>query len=166
MLESLKITYLKRVLKETTRASSDTTKAYFKEILRRNDGEVYTPKQDLYQPQEISKRYQGKIYVLVNRQSISQASVTAAQIQDYAWGTIVGEETGEYPSLFASIFNYSLPNTGIVVSISKGKIVRVNGSEKEEGVIPDLLIRDHLLDEKDEILNGLLEIINQEEKNY
>ena len=153
-------------LKETTRASSDTTKAYFKEILRRNDGEVYTPKQDLYQPQEISKRYQGKIYVLVNRQSISQASVTAAQIQDYAWGTIVGEETGEYPSLFASIFNYSLPNTGIVVSISKGKIVRVNGSEKEEGVIPDLLIRDHLLDEKDEILNGLLEIINQEEKNY
>jgi hypothetical protein len=90
------------------------------------------------------------------------ASVTAAQIQDYGWGIIVGEETGEYPSLYASIFQYPLPNTGIVANISKGKITRVNGSNKEEGVLPDIVIRDHLLDEDDEILDGLLEMIDKE----
>lgn len=103
----------------------------------------------------------GRIYVLVNSQSISQAAVTAAQIQDYGWGTIVGEETGEYPSLYASIFQYVLPNTGIVVSISKGRITRENGSNKEEGVIPEIFIKDLLIDEKDEILNGLLKMINK-----
>lgn len=96
------------------------------------------------------------MYALVNRQSHSQATVTAAQIQDYGFGTIVGEETGEYASLYASQFQYALPNTGIIVHVSKGKMVRVNGSTKEEGVIPDIYIKDHLLDEKDEILEELL----------
>lgn len=40
-------------------------------------------------------------------------------------------------------------------------MVRVNGSTKEEGVIPDIIIRDHLLDEKDEILEGALELVNK-----
>lgn len=150
-----------KTLKEYTRKNNDTTKVYFQQILKHKDGEIYSPKLHLYQPQEISKQYKGAVYVLVNRQSISQASVTAAQIQDYGWGKIVGEETGEYPSLYASVFQYSLPNTGVIVNISKGHIIRVNGSKKEEGVIPDIFIKDHLIDEKDEILNGLLEIINK-----
>ena len=100
-----------------------------------------------------------KVYVLVNRQSHSQATVTAAQIQDYGFATIVGEETGEYPSLYASIFQFKLPNTQIPVNVSKGKIVRVNGSTAETGVIPDIYIKDHLLDEEDEILEGLLKQI-------
>lgn len=147
-------------LKEHTRKNGDTTAAYFREILVHKDGDIYAPNLDFYQPQEVGKRFKGQVYVLVNRQSISQATVTAAQIQDYGWGKIVGEETGEYPSLFASVFQYQLPNTGIIVNISKGRIVRVNGSEKEEGVIPDIFIRDHLIDEEDEILDGVLERIN------
>jgi hypothetical protein len=47
------------------------------------------------------------------------------------------------------------------MNIPKGYIVRVNGSEKEEGVIPDILIKDYLVDEKDEILDGLLERLNK-----
>jgi C-terminal processing protease CtpA/Prc len=147
------------VLKEFIRKNNDTTTVYAQEILHHEAGESYAPEMDVYQPQDIAKRYNGTIYVLVNRLSISMASVTAAQIQDYGWGTLVGEETGEYPSLYASIFQYSLPNTGIVVNISKGKITRVNGSNKEEGLLPDILIKDHLLDEEDEILEGLLKKI-------
>ena len=101
---------------------------------------------------------------MVNRQSHSQSAVTAAQIQDYNFGVIVGEETGDYPSLYASIFQYELPNTKIVVNISKGFITRVNGSKKEEGVIPDIIIKDYLLDEEDEILEGVLERINNNNK--
>lgn len=87
---------------------------------------------------------------------ISQSAMTVAQIQDYGFGTIVGEETGDYPSLYASVFNYQLPNTVVSVQVAKGRMVRVSGSTAEQGVIPDIFIRDHLLDEQDEILEGLL----------
>ena len=77
-------------------------------------------------------------------------------MQDYGLATIVGEETGEYPTLIASIFTLALPETGIAFNISKGRIVRVSGDTSEQGVIPDMIIQDHLLDEEDEILEGLL----------
>jgi hypothetical protein len=143
-------------LKEHVRQHMDTTSRFWREALDRKNGEVYDYKFPAYEPQPASKRFRGDVYVLVNRQSHSQATVTAAQIQDYGFGTIVGEETGDFPSLTASVFNYYLPNTSIRVMVAKGAMVRVNGSKKKEGVIPDLLIRDHLLDEKDEIMEGLL----------
>ena len=149
-----------QLLKEHTRKNNDTTLVYFREILERDNDEIFPYEFDKYQPQLKDKRFVGNVYVLVNRQSYSQSAVTAAQIQDYKLGIIVGEETGDYPSLYASQFQYTLPNTGIPVKIAKGYIIRVNGSTKEQGVIPDILIKDHLLDEKDEILEGILEQIN------
>lgn len=144
------------VLKEHTRKHFDTTKTYFKEILAHKNGTIYEPDLDYHQPQPIEKRFRGKVYVLMNRQSHSQSTVTAAQIQDYGFGTLVGEETGEFPTLYASRFQFQLPHTGITVYVSKGYSIRVNGSTKAEGVIPDIHIKDHLLDEEDEILNGLM----------
>lgn len=146
-------------LKEHVRQNNDTTQAYFRSILDQPDGAIYDYDFDDYQPQPREKRFTGQVYVLVNRQSHSQAAVTAAQIQDYGFGTIVGEETGDYPSLYASIFQFSLPYTGILVNVCKGRIVRVNGSTREEGVIPDIRIRDHLLDEEDEVLEGVIQRI-------
>jgi len=140
-----------KFLKEHTRKNNDTTDVYFQNILTHQNGEIYEYRFDPCNPQSKDKRFEGEVFVLVNRQSYSQSAVTAAQIQDYRFGTIVGEETAEYPTLYASRFQYSLPNTGIVVNVSKGQIVRVNGSEKQEGVIPDIVVRDHLLDEDDEI---------------
>jgi len=144
-------------LKEHVRRHSDTSNDYFRSILDHEDGDIYEYEFDDYQPQPSDRRFDGEVYVLVNRQSHSQAAVAAAQIQDYGYGTIVGEETGDYPSLYASNFQFNLPKTGILVHVSKGRIIRVNGSTKEEGVIPDIRIRDHLLDENDEILEGVLE---------
>ncbi len=149
------------LLKADIRESRDTTTAFWQSALTHESGEVYEYAFEAYQPQAVEKRFTGKVYVLVNRQSHSQSAVTAAQIQDYGFGTIAGEETGDYPSLHASIFHYSLPNTGIPVKVSKGYIVRVNGSTKEEGVIPDIVIKDYLLDEEDEILEGLLDRLAQ-----
>jgi len=144
-------------LKDFVRQNHDTTTTYWSNVLTHKSETVYTYEFDPYQPQPQEKRFTGKVYVLINRQSHSQAAVTASQIQDYGFGTIVGEETGDYPSLYASIFHYSLPNTGISVSASKGQIIRVNGSTNKEGVIPDIYIKDYLLDERDEILEGILE---------
>ena len=73
----------------------------------------------------------------------------------------MGEETAEFPTLYASQYQYSLPKTGVEVKVSKGYIVRVSGSKKAEGVIPDIYIKDYLLDEKDEILEGVLHQISR-----
>ncbi|MGC9342590.1 MAG: S41 family peptidase [Bacteroidales bacterium] len=150
-----------KFLKEHVRQNNDTTDAYFQKILSHKNGEIYNYEFDEYQPQPKPKRFTGKVYVLINRQSHSQSAMTAAQIQDYKFGTIVGEETGDYPTLYASQFQYTLPNTGIPVKVSKGYIVRVNGSTEEKGLIPDIYIKDYLLDENDEILDALLKKINK-----
>ena len=144
------------ILKEDVRQTRDTTETYWKSILEHNNGEVYEYDFGYYKPQPLPERYKGDVYVLINRQSYSQSTVTAAQIQDYGFGQIVGEETAEYPNLLASIFTYKLPITQISVDVSKGKIYRVNGDDDGKGVTPDILIRDHLLDENDEILDGLI----------
>lgn len=151
------------LLKAHVQKNYDTTNPYWQSVLTHEDGSIYPYEFEEHKPQPKEKRYLGEVYVLVNRQSHSQAAVTAAQIQDYKFATIVGEETGDFPSLFASQYSFSLPHTGIDVKISKGFIVRVNGSKKAEGVIPDIYIKDHLLDEHDEILNDLLKQI---EKKY
>lgn len=149
------------LLKAHVRQNYDTTNVYWQDVLAHENGEIYDYAFEAYQPQPEQKRFAGNVFVLVNRQSHSQSAVTAAQIQDYQFGTIVGEETGDYPSLYASQFQYTLPNTGIPVNISKGYIVRVNGSTAAQGVMPDIFIKDHLLDEQDEILDGLLKIIEE-----
>ena len=149
------------ILKEYVRKNYDTTQTFWESVLAHEDGEVYDYSFDPIPPQPQKKRFSGPVFVLVNRQSHSQSAVTAAQIQDYQFATIVGEETGDFPSLYASVFQFTLPNTGIPVNVAKGQIVRVNGSTKKEGVIPDICIEDHLLDETDEILNGLLLQLDQ-----
>ena len=147
------------ILKAHVQKNYDTSNPYWKSVMIHEDGSIYPYEFEAYKPQPKDKRYSGDVYVLVNRQSHSQSAVTAAQIQDYRFATIVGEETGDFPSLLASQYGYTLPHTGIEVKIAKGYIVRVNGSKKAEGVIPDLYIKDHLLDENDEILDGLLKQI-------
>jgi len=143
-------------LKDHIRKERDTTANFWKQALIYADGEIYNYAFEPYQPRPEAQRFTGTVYALINRQSHSQAAVTASQLQDYGWATLVGEETADYPSLYASVFYVSLPETGIVVQLSKGKSVRVNGSTREEGVIPDVEIRDHLLDTPDEILQAVL----------
>ncbi len=145
-----------KVLKEHTLLQTDTTDEYSREILRNPDGHIFKYNFPVYNPVEKSKRFKGKIYILINRQTYSMAAVSAALIQDYKFGKIVGEETGDVPTLYASQFSYTLPRSGIIVKVPKSYIVRVNGSKKLEGVKPDIYIQDHLLDDNDEILDGLL----------
>ena len=150
------------ILKEHVRKNYDTEDPYWKSVIENESGTIYPYQFEAYQPQSKEKRYTGKIYVLVNRQSHSQSTVTAAQFQDMNLATIVGEETGEFSSMLASQYGFFLPNTGIEVKLSKGYIIRLNGSKKAEGIIPDIIIKDHLLDEDDEILDGLLKRLSTE----
>lgn len=152
-----------RLLKEATRLSGDTTNQYAQQILAHPNGSVYPYYFEPTPARPEEQRFTGKVYVLINRQTHSQAAVTAAQIQDYGFGLIVGEETGDHPTLHASQFSFSLPRTGVVVKVPKGYMVRISGSEAMRGVVPDLKVRDHLLDERDEIMEFLHNLLAQQD---
>lgn len=145
-----------KILKTQTRLQPDTTDAYSRAILSNVDGKTFKYEFEPQNPVLQAKRFQGKVYVLVNRQTYSMAAVAASLIQDYNFGRIVGEETGDPPTLYASQFSYQLPKTGITVKVPKGYIVRPNGDRSFKRLKPDMIINDHLLDSNDEILNRLL----------
>ncbi|WP_299823540.1 S41 family peptidase [uncultured Pontibacter sp.] len=147
------------VLKEHTKKNATEMDAYTTAILNHENGEVFAYDQPIQNPVAEAKRFKGKVYVLVNRQTYSMAAVSAALVQDYGFATIVGEETGDVPTLYASQFSFNLPKTGIMVKVPKGYIVRPNGNEKLAGVVPDHVVKDHLLDEEDEILNYTLQTL-------
>lgn len=85
-------------------------------------------------------RYHGRVHVLVNRHSYSNAASAAALIQDYGFGRIYGEETADVPTTYASVLYFDLPNSGITVTYPKSYIVRPNGDERVRGVVPDVVI--------------------------
>ncbi|MCP2045411.1 S41 family peptidase [Pontibacter sp. HSC-36F09] len=137
---------------------------YTRQILENPDGTTFAYAQTMQQPMPEDRRFKGKVYVLVNRQSYSMAAVSGALIQDYGFGEIVGEETGDTPTLYAAQFSFQLPRTSVELKVPKGYIVRPNGDEKLAGLIPDHLVRDHLLDEEDEVLRYTLENLIQPQR--
>ncbi|EMR01170.1 S41 family peptidase [Cesiribacter andamanensis] len=152
------------LLKAHTRSHSpDTlTDAYSRAILDHKDGEVYAYELPLYPPVSAERRFNGPVYVLINRQTYSMAAVSAALLQDYGFATLAGEETADVPTVYASQFSFTLPKTGMVVKVPKGYMVRPNGDERLQGVVPELKRADHLLDEDDEILAFVLEHIRRQ----
>jgi hypothetical protein len=85
-------------------------------------------------------RFQGRVHVLVNRNSFSNAASVAAMIQDFDFGEVLGEETADVPTTYASILTFDLPATGIVVTYPKSRIIRPSGDETLIGVTPDRVI--------------------------
>ncbi|GAA4307940.1 S41 family peptidase [Nibribacter koreensis] len=152
------------LLKDQIRLQKDTSDNYSQAILTHATGQVFDYATESYLPAIDDKRFKGKVYVLINRQTYSMAAVTAALVQDYQFAILVGEETGDLPTLYASQFSFNLPATSVQVKVPKGYMVRPNKSQALKGVQPDIVIKDHLLDEEDEILNGLLSRITPSNK--
>lgn len=108
------------------------------------------------------QRYSGRIHVLVNRHSYSNAASTAAMIQDYGFGRILGEETADVPTTYASVLNFELPETGFLVTYPKSRIVRPNGDETVRGVVPDIAIDRPRPDARDVVLDRALSLVLQD----
>jgi hypothetical protein len=108
-------------------------------------------------------RFNGRVWVLVNRHSYSNSASVAALIQDYRFGTVLGEETADLPTNYASIVQFGLPNSGYTVDYPKSYFVRPNGDETLRGVIPDIrLSREPIGVEEDVILNASLSRIRSQ----
>jgi len=101
-------------------------------------------------PPRQGRRFAGPVYVLVNRNSFSNAVAVAATIQDYRFGTILGEETSDLATTYGAMESFTLPRTGLVVGFPKAAIVRPNGDLRPRGVVPDIAIETPLLEGPDD----------------
>jgi C-terminal processing protease CtpA/Prc len=86
------------------------------------------------------QRYTGEVYLLVNRHSYSNTVLVAAMVQDFGFGTVLGEETADLASTYGALEKFTLPHTGLEVSFPKARILRPSGDASSRGVIPDVAI--------------------------
>ena len=82
----------------------------------------------------------GRVWVLVNRHSYSNAAVIAALMQDLGIATIMGEETADVPTTYGAVESFSLPHSGASIIYPKAYMVRPSGSEEARGVVPEFVI--------------------------
>ena len=85
-------------------------------------------------------RFEGLVWVLVNRHSYSNAAVVAAQIQDYGFGTLMGESTADLATTYGAVESFTLPHSEALVYYPKAYMVRPSGDETVAGVRPDVLL--------------------------
>ena len=102
------------------------------------------------------RHFDGEVIVLVNRFSFSNAVSVAAIVQDYGFGTVVGEETADLATTYGAMEQFTLPNTGLVVGFPKALIIRPNGDATPAGVAPDVVI-----EADDEMLNDVIRWLEQ-----
>lgn len=147
--------------KEFWKDYDDTSELFVaikKEMLSRENGsrfEIPISKYK-YQPRTDSLRFQGHVYVLINRFSSSQAVEVSAMIKHYGFGKLVGEQTSPLSS--ANARQFKLPKTQITVYYSEAYYEDISMAN---GVTPDYLVRDDPLTDKDKILDYTLTLIKE-----
>ncbi len=133
-----------------------------KQIMSLENGSYLDVDLTYTEPHAESKRFKGKVYVLINRYSYSNAAMVAAIIQDYKFGEIIGEETSDEVTSYGAMHVFKLPNTQISVSYPKGFMVRPNGDTTPRGVVPNHIVYDDLHTDKDEVLEYTLKLIEED----
>jgi C-terminal processing protease CtpA/Prc len=97
-----------------------------------------------------TERFTGRVFVLINRRSFSNAASVAAIVQDYRFGQVLGEPTADLATTYGAMETFSLPNSGIVVGFPKAHIIRPSGDERGQGVTPDFVITTPIVEPTDD----------------
>ncbi len=100
----------------------------------------------------ITNAFDGKVWVLIDKHSYSNAAVIAALMQDLGIGTIVGEETADLATTYGAVERFSLPNSGAAIVYPKAYMVRPSGDETVRGVVPDIPINPNPVGERRDLM--------------
>jgi hypothetical protein len=132
------------------------------DLLSHDNGSVFEEApHDRYLPQGDSLRFKGRVYILVNRFTYSEAIETSALIQDGKFGTLIGEMTPNAATMYASTQQFKLPNTQLTVQYPRAFLERKNIKASLKSVVPDYQIEDDPLTAEDEILDFAIELITK-----
>lgn len=106
-------------------------------------------------------RFTGPVFVLVDRYSYSNAVNVAALVQDYGFGTILGEKTTDLATTYGAMESFTLPNTGMKVFFPKAQIVRPSGALESDGVTPDVAVPSPRFPTRDVVLERALKHVRK-----
>lgn len=108
-------------------------------------------------------RFTGKVYLLLNRNSYSNAVAVAATVQDYGFGKVIGEETSDLATTYGAMESFTLAKSGLDVGFPKAHIIRPNGDLAARGVVPDIIIKTPVIEGADDpVLKQALAIAAEE----
>ncbi len=82
--------------------------------------------------------FDGNVFLLTDKRSFSSAKDFAMLIQDNHLGKIVGEPSANAVNGYGDVTYFYLPNTGLFVQISTKKWYRIDRSNPDEYVMPDI----------------------------
>ncbi|WP_338245011.1 S41 family peptidase [Aurantiacibacter hainanensis] len=108
---------------------------------------------DLPETQPITDNaFDGRVWVLVNQHSYSNAAVIGALMQDLGIATILGEETSDPPTTYGAVESFELPHSGASIIYPKAYMVRHSGDESARGVVPDFVIAPNPVGSGDDVM--------------
>ena len=81
--------------------------------------------------------FEGKVYVLTNHDSFSSAMMFAMMIQDNGLGEVIGEFPANAVNGYGDIVIFRLPNTGMMLAVSRKKWYRADEKNPDEYVMPN-----------------------------
>ena len=119
-------------------------------------GTLYDEKPKKKALRENPLRFDGSCYVLTSGYCFSTASDFAAMVRCFNVGKIIGSETGGRTKSFGSPTRIPLPETEVIISISRKKFVNVCADESQRGIIPDFIIENKVKDD----INGIDSVLD------
>lgn len=111
---------------------------------------------------DVSKKFNGKIYVLVGPKTYSSAVMFASVIKDYNIASIIGQETGGMAGGYTNNTFFELSESKIGYSVSHEYFTRPNNDKTIGGVIPDYEVDNSVesyLSGEDLVFNKVKELI-------
>lgn len=109
-------------------------------------------------------RFEGRVYLLIGPQTFSSGSVFATILKDFNLATLIGEETGGFPTHFGEIYPFDLPNSHLWVNCSVKYFIRPSGEKSTTGLLPDIEVKQSIQDKlvnKDTVLDYTIQFIEQ-----
>lgn len=119
--------------------------------------EIYTRPKQHYSKNHL---FNGKVFLLTDRNSYSMSGMFAAILKDYNRATIVGEETGGLANPHGSNVKITLPHSKFNFTVSTSRAYRPSGIFDNRGVIPDIQVPYDVLTRANNI-EDLLKVISE-----
>lgn len=113
---------------------------------------------ELVQPRD-SRRFEGDVFMLIDRHSYSNAVSVAAIGQDYGFATVLGEPTADLANTYGAMEHFTLSRTGIRVGFPKARILRPSRDPGADAVEPDIAIEAPIAPSEDVMLQQAIELI-------
>lgn len=131
-------------------------------------GSLYSEKRDKIPIRDNPLHFNGTCYILTSGYCFSTSLDFPAMVRYYNAGLIVGSETGGRTVSFGSPATVTLPETGIILKVSRKKFVNVGGAKSDRGLIPDHVVVNSIMDDingVDSVLDSTISLIRERYMN-